>query len=246
MEIFGVSRQIAQRDMGEYMNLAPGNLSYHKSDRAYLVTSIFKPMITQGTIDEFLALKSEDTRFGGAGHIVYVQQPSFHIDPAIFRVVLQGIFQSKQLKLRYQSLNNPKGLEREICPLKLVYTGFRWHIRAFCLVRNDYRDFSLARIISVPEPVGDFDFEACCANDKLWNDFVTLDFAINPKLSSDEASLLRQEFGFKNNILSIKTRKALINYTLQAYQVMVDEGQSVPRRDRLVLNNIEAISRFIW
>jgi hypothetical protein len=94
--------------------------------------------------------------------------------------------------------------------------------------------------------MGDFDFEACCANDKLWNDFVTLDFAINHKLSSDEASLLRQEFGFKNNILSIKTRKALINYTLQAYQVMVDEGQSVPRRDRLVLNNIEAISRFIW
>ena len=40
---------------------------------------------------------------------------------------------------------------RLIAPHTLVYTGMRWHVRAYCEKNGQYRDFVLSRLRGEPE-----------------------------------------------------------------------------------------------
>lgn len=247
IEIFGISRQIAQSDMSTYLSLAPGNLSYKKSDRSYFATSIFKPVLTRGVIEEYLALRPEGIEGEGARWAEHVPKPTFSIDSSIFRAILQGIHRKASLQIHYQSLNHPSGLSRVIQPHTLVYSGFRWHVRAYCFERKGYRDFAIGRVMNQPEentaPNGDsFNIE----KDSDWNKYVNLKFVANPDLTKKERQLIESEFGIKKGALIVKTRVALINYTLQTYQVEVNITADNARRNRLVLENKLEIEGLVW
>lgn len=246
MEIFGISRQIAQKDMNKYIGLAPGNLVYQQSERVYGVTSVFKPMITQGDISEYLVLKKDFFQFDRTEVIAHVPQPQFSIDPSVFRGLLYGINHERQLLFTYHSLNNPQGLIRNVYPLRLVYSGFRWHLRAFCQLRNDYRDFNLMRIADEPDLGESFDRDTLLASDQLWNETVVLKFVANSKLPAQEQALIEHEFGFNNGMLEVETRKALVNYTLQAFQVSISSSADNVRANRIELGNSKELSHLFW
>lgn len=59
-----------------------------------------------------------------------------------------GIEQKKQMWLDYEDAKKAI-TKRHIEPLGLVYWGGKWTLIAHCLLRNDYREFRLDRIIDV-------------------------------------------------------------------------------------------------
>ena len=53
------------------------------------------------------------------------------------------------------SFTTPDAETRLIAPHTLIYTGMRWHVRAYCEKNRDYRDFVLSRFRDMPELMDD-------------------------------------------------------------------------------------------
>jgi predicted DNA-binding transcriptional regulator YafY len=245
MAIFRVSRLIAQRDIKGYLNLAPGNLSYNGTERAYLATSIFKPVLTRGDIEEYLTLGHGASAGVETTYLEHVAMPRFHLRPEVTRIVLTAVRQGCALRLRYRSLDHPTGLDRTLYPHTLVYSGFRWHMRAYCVRRAEFRDFNLARIADLPALVEGKMEAAKPHNDVSWHQNVMIRLAPNPALSTAEQGLIESEFSIFSE-LKIQSRAALVPYILMAYQVETADTVAKPRKNRLVLVNESELREFIW
>src|SRR5690606_18739943 len=99
-----------------------------------------------GLVSESVAvtLESED-------HLAAVQLPDRTVRPEIVREILRACRTQTSVKILYASMTNPVWSERVISPHTLVYTGFRWHVRAYCHKRGEFRDFILSRIDRTPK-----------------------------------------------------------------------------------------------
>jgi len=67
-------------------------------------------------------------------------------DPDIFRRVLTGLTSCRPLSFRYYSPYRDVGTARTVEPHHLVNYQGAWHLIAWCRMRQDWRDFVLARI----------------------------------------------------------------------------------------------------
>jgi predicted DNA-binding transcriptional regulator YafY len=56
--------------------------------------------------------------------------------------LLKACREGLRLETEYVSLNTPNVEVRLIAPHTLVYTGMRWHVRAYCEKNGQYRDFA--------------------------------------------------------------------------------------------------------
>jgi predicted DNA-binding transcriptional regulator YafY len=116
-------------------------------------------------------------------------------------------------------MSNPALHERVISPHTLIYTGFRWHVRAWCQKRQSYRDFLLSRIDRTPT-VAD-DLPPPVENDSLWLEQITLTLIPNALLTTAQQALVERDFAMPEGRLQITVRKALAHYTLQRYQAAI-------------------------
>jgi predicted DNA-binding transcriptional regulator YafY len=71
------------------------------------------------------------------------------VDTTIFRQAAEALFQERSLLIDYQSPHTSKNSERIILPLHLIHYMGSWHLVAWCDMRQDLRDFALARIKSI-------------------------------------------------------------------------------------------------
>ena len=62
--------------------------------------------------------------------------------------ILKAITSRKTIKIRYHSLWNGETTEREIEPYHLRFHG-KWYVAGYCLLKKDYRLFTLSRIESL-------------------------------------------------------------------------------------------------
>ena len=119
-ERFGISRVVALGDIHRYMEQAPGNLIYRKSDKAFFATDAFKNKITSGVIDEWITLD--------AFLCEYINKPQFEIKPELARPLIQATCKRTGVTVMHHSIKHPDGAERSIFPHTLVYSGLHWHI----------------------------------------------------------------------------------------------------------------------
>lgn len=84
-------------------------------------------------------------------HTKVLEVPDRSIKAEILRPLLKACREHLRLDIDYVSLNSPKPEGRTIAPHTLVYTGMRWHVRAYCEKNREYRDFVLSRLRGAPE-----------------------------------------------------------------------------------------------
>lgn len=231
---FGISRQQAGHDIKRYITERnPKSLVYSPSSKGYIPSTSFKPVMTQGHINEYLDLISgiEGETFSvtveSSEHLAAVQIPDRSVKPKVLREVLKACRASHNLEITYSSMNNPIPHQRIISPHTLIYTGFRWHVRAYCHTRRNYRDFILSRIQKPVSVTGEFVTNEA---DALWHESVTLSLVANPNLSNDQCRLVEQDFCMSDGQLTIEVRKALSHYAIQRYQAGITE---IEQRDTL-------------
>jgi len=219
---FGVSRQQASADINRYNNeINPGALHYKPAMKGYMPTPGFKPQLSSGHINEYLALLSNMSNNPMAQVLesygtAYVQLPNRAVRSAVVRPAIKACRQQLSLSISYGSLKHPAPRQRHIAPHTLVYTGFRWHLRAWCYYRESFRDFSLSRIYRTPSLIGPS--EKTAAQDALWQQQVHLRLIPNQQLSPSQQQLVAHDYAMRNQQLRVTVRKALAQYTLQRYQ----------------------------
>lgn len=224
---FGISRQQASADIKKYLSYNPSSLIHDPAVKAYVPIASFTLKFTTGHINEYmelisgLAFESHSVMLMADANVCAVQMPDRAVRPEIVREVVKACRSSGSLKILYASFNNPTLHERVISPHTLVYTGFRWHVRAYCHTNNDFRDFVLSRIDRVPQ-VSKQNAPLATLDDD-WHNTITLFLVPNKNLNEAQRNLIEKDFGMGDGRLEINVRKALIHYALQRYQAAITD-----------------------
>jgi len=202
---FGVNPAQAAADFSAYMAIAPGNMEYNKSRKRYLPLNDFVPrFISPASLDEFVGVISP------AVDVETWPMPTRTTSSETLQAVVKAIRQRESIEVRYQSMTDPKPSWRWLSPHAFASDGERWHVRAFCHRRTEFRDFVLGRIIATrhTKPSG------VSANDDAdWNSFVTVVLKPNPDLSEEQQIAVAAEYTMpRSRELKIRLRRSMLFY----------------------------------
>ena len=243
MDAFGVSVNQASTDLNRYLGMAPDNMVYDKSARAYIRGSNFDPMFLKPDASRYLSqLRSVGDCILDQSDVWIGQFPSYDAAPTpvrgvnakTLRSVIAAIRRSEAIEIKYQSLSRPEPRWRWIAPHAIGFDRFRWHTRAFCLTDHRFKDFLLSRIMEtrsiLPSEVGP---EA----DADWNEQVTLEIGPHPELSETQQNIIALDYGMKDGKAKIPVRKALLYYALKRLGLDTDPGARRAQDQQIVLLN---------
>lgn len=242
-KFFRISIPQASADISRYQELAPGNMTYDPSAKMYLASSNFKPLFHHPNANRYLSqmryvrekIMPEDSSWlGWTPPHDFMPAIVRHINPDTLRIILQAIHSQTLVKVRYQSISRAEAVWRQLSPHALGSDGMRWHVRAWCHLTNEYRDFVFARILEIQKT----DEAAHPAEqDWQWNEIVTAKIGPNPKLGEGERKAIELDYGMQEGVLEIPIRLSLWRYLERQLRLDADIEKIEPQKQHIVLLN---------
>ncbi|ADM09206.1 hypothetical protein PB2503_05667 [Parvularcula bermudensis HTCC2503] len=241
MEVFGVSVNQASTDLNRYLELAPGNMAYDKSERTYVRADGFAPKFLEPDAGRYLSqlrlldqgiVERSDAWLGSLPEFEASPTPARGVDAPILRSVLRAIENREAIEVRYQSMSQPEPAWRWIAPHALGFDGFRWHARAWCFKDESFKDFLLSRILKdrARKP-SDIDPQT----DSDWHKKVDLVVAPHPDLSDAQQAAVALDYAMKNGRTTLSVRSAMLYYTLRRLGLDTDPSARAPKDQQIVL-----------
>jgi len=230
-EAMHVSLNHLTRDFALYRDAYPDNLVYDISNRCYRPGPRFKPEIATGAPDEYLSLlrlhaeSKADAALPwlpGPGAADIVPRSAGTIDGMTLQRVTRAIARDQGLSATYQSMKSPEPISRTLWPHALVFSGYRWHARAYDEQHDRFGDFVLARLTHVRGLDGaKKPPEAMVPADSEWQDRVTIDVLPAARLTEHQRDVVAREYGMKRDgdgwVWRVKMRRCLAPYFMQFY-----------------------------
>jgi hypothetical protein len=249
-DFFKISVPQASADIARYAELVPGNLEYDTSSRSYVATSAFVPRYESSGARQYLSqllalerqiLTSDQAFLAFRPPMASVPLPNRTVEPKILALLLQAIAERAKLRIRYQSIARDEPQERFISPHAFGYDGVRWHVRAYCHLREGFRDFVLGRILSPGAPVAS---EVDPSQDREWHANVDLILKPGDSLSPQQREGVEVDYGMKNGEVIVPCRQAMLFYTLRTLNF---EPNGTPRKGekQVVIANLAEIKPFL-
>jgi predicted DNA-binding transcriptional regulator YafY len=164
--------------------------------------------------------------------------------PRTFSRLNLAIADRLRVRFLYCSMNNPELHERTIEPHSLMRAGRRWHVRGYCLQRQDFRDFVLGRMSKVKlltEPSS-----ADISADLAWSTVLQVRIAAHPSLSPAQQLVVRNEYFNGASARVESCRAALLNYMVQELMAAIDVNRQVPPDYQLAVENREECRRWLF
>ncbi|MCK1786682.1 MULTISPECIES: WYL domain-containing protein [Pseudomonas] len=253
IQSFGISRQQASKDINTYITEhAPKNLTYDKKIKGYVPSKTFKPLFIDDSASAYLHLLYQNHERAphidglalAYAHTKVLDVPDRPIRPEILRPLLKACRDGLRLETEYVSLNSPQVDIRLIAPHTLVYTGMRWHVRAYCEKNREYRDFVLSRLRGEP---GLLDVsENTQALDDDWNTETPVIIAPDGRLSAAQKAIIETDFGMVDGQLVVPSRRALVKYVLQRYQIDARNLDPNPEAQQIVVTNLKDLRPWLY
>ncbi|WP_247254592.1 WYL domain-containing protein [Pseudomonas moorei] len=253
IQSFGISRQQASKDINTYITEhAPKNLTYDKQLKGYVPSKAFKPLFIDDSASAYLHLLNQTHSRAphveglalAYAHTLVLEVPDRTIRAEVLRPLLKACRDSEVIEVEYVSLANPTPEIRLIAPHTLVYTGMRWHVRAYCEKNREYRDFVLSRLRGQPE------FERKAHNlideDDDWNTEVPVIIEPDSRLKPEQKAIIEADFGMHDGALIIPTRRALVKYVLQRFQIDPKKLDPKAAAQQIVVKNLEDLKPWLY
>lgn len=253
MQSFGISRQQASKDINSYLgDYAPDNLDYDKQLKGYVPSKRFQPLFIDDSASAYLHLLNQNHERAphveglalAYAHTEILRVPDRSIRPEILRPLLRACREGLRLECEYVSLANPVAETRLIAPHTLIYTGMRWHVRAYCEKNRDYRDFVLSRFRGEPEVLDESDHAR--EGDEGWSTDVAVVIEPDPRLKPAQKAIIEIDYGMQHGQLLVPSRGALVQYVLQRYQIDPHKVQSKASAQQIVVANLEELGRWLY
>lgn len=236
MDVFGISVPQASLDISRYSELSPGNIRYDRSARVYLAGKNFAPIFSTGDPGRYLndllglvsGLRSKDSSFlGWMPPVAVAPIPTRVVPGEVLVCLLRAIRGGLTVVADYQSMSRPAPSRRTLAPHAIAFDGFRWHVRAYCFARKEFRDFVLARLLAIelgaPSSVD-------AAADKQWTTNVRLVLVPHPQLSESRRRVVELDYGMVNGEAVLECRQALLFYLLKHLGFNQPQGGSVTKQ----------------
>jgi hypothetical protein len=157
--------------------------------------------------------------------------------PHTFSRLNLAITDRVRVKFMYCSMGNPEPHERLIEPHSIVKTGRRWHVRGYCVEKQDFRDFVLGRMSKVKlltEP-----HTSDSASDLAWSTQVDVRIIAHPKLNEAQQQVVRNEYFNGTSARVERCRAALLNYMIQEIRAATNVDHQTPPDYQLAIWNID-------
>ena len=253
MQGFGISRQQASKDINSYIREhAPRNLTYDASLKGYAPTRLFRPRFIDTSASAYLHLLNQSRERAphieglerSYAHSEVVELPDRSVRPEVLRPLLRACREGLRLEAEYVSFNTPRVEVRVIAPHTLVFTGMRWHVRAYCEKNRDWRDFVLSRFRGTPELL---DRTAQGRDyDPGWNTRVDVILEPDARLLAEQKAITESDYAMQGGRLVLPTRGALVQYVLQRYQLDPTKLHPNPAAQQLQVANLEALKPWLY
>jgi len=243
-DTFGIGRQQASKDINNYLReVGPDNLEYDKYLKGYKPSDSFSPIVTQGLADEYLHLMARNNELMNVfeslslnmANVEVLSQPVRDVKPEVLRPIMQAARLQKRLDVDYVSINNPDREGRIIVPHTLVYTGLRWHVRAWCEKNQEYRDFVLSRFRDIPDIMDDSIHGV--EDDTQWNTRITIRIVPDPRLEPAQQEVVEMDYGMERGALEVTTRGKLVPYALKMLHIDPKETLDDPMAQQIIVEN---------
>ncbi|MDM8524306.1 WYL domain-containing protein [Desulfococcaceae bacterium HSG8] len=220
---FYISRQAAQKVIDDYRRLHPGQMEYNRYLKRHVATGSFEPVFIRDNPLFFLDYLRGQSLAGyyrleqdwsdlEVTDIDRLLKPSLKSEP--IKTVLSALRRQKVVNIDYRKKDSEFDsiTARAISPNHLVFADSRYHIRAYCHLRNYFLDFVLSRILYA-EISEDIEWVSS-RDDNGWKESVSLYFKPNPELheSVQEAILRNYENADEPEFRVIKCKKSLSFY----------------------------------
>ena len=248
-ETFGIGRQQANKDLTSYRRgLTRGDLVYDAVAKYYSPSEDFAPTLTQGLASEYLQMAAQQSDVQqilgdlpvASANVEVIAAPLREVPASLLRPIIRAMAESRRIDVDYVSLNNPDREGRIIVPHTLVWTGYRWHVRAWCEKNLDFRDFVLSRFRGDADLMDESDHRE--VNDQAWHTHVTLEITPDGRLTPDQQEVIAHDYGMTNGQLTLTVRAKLAPYLLQLLNLNVGKQHEDARAQQIVLANYNEIS----
>jgi predicted DNA-binding transcriptional regulator YafY len=244
-ERFGVSVPQASNDLAAYRELAPANLEYDSSAKCYVSKPAFKPRFLKPNPDRYLAqlkaisdgiLDLADTWISQPPSSGVLPVPGRRIDAEVLRSLLIAVRGESAIQIEYQSMSpeNPAPLWRWITPHAFGFDGFRWHVRAFCHRRAEFRDFIVGRCFAAARTR-----PAAARSDDDWKWHTLFDVVLepNPELAEGQKGAIALDYGMSDGRLTVPVRYALLYYFNKRLRLDVGADLDGPQERPVIVAN---------
>jgi hypothetical protein len=251
MDVIGLSRAQASKDLNGYIEAHPGNLVYDKTAKTYVTGPNFEAKYVNLDAQEYmndvlaLATGAEVPRSNWIAYrpdIVGTVAPARGVKLKTVRDVLLACEHGRYLQITYQSMSTANPGSRKIAPHALAHDGFRWHARAFCARDGTFKDFVLCRVLG--SALGD-NAEIDPLEDRDWYEFVTLRLAPHPDLSENQRRIVELDYAMSDGVAEIDVRKCMLFYNLKRLGLDADPETRRPQDQPIVLDNADEIHQHL-
>lgn len=229
-DLFRVSKAQITRDLDDYNRSYPRNIEYDLSAKTYRPALNFKPELASGRSDEYLALLQAYAQYGSTviipalGHgpsAELIPSAQGLIDRTVLQRVLAALRDGQAMQTSYADWADEKPVRRQLWPHALVFTGQRWHVRAYDDRHRRFADFALARIGAVELMEGKA--PVAVAEDNAWRAIETVEVIPSPELTAHQRHMVAKEYGMKRQggawVWSVRLRRCLIGYFLHQHRL---------------------------
>lgn len=244
VEFFGISVPQASIDFAKYRELAPGNAVYDVLQKAYVASKAFAPKLARASTEDYLTrlwavaagIEPENASFlGWRPTTGLVAEPARTAHPDVLRAILTATRECRTVRIEYESISGSGATCRNVSPHALGYSGSRWHVRAYCHEREEFRDFVLGRMreahLQGASPIDS-------AQDADWHTFIEAVIVPHPDLSDARRKIIEGDYCMNDGRLVLKVQEALLFYNLEHLGLLNDaqnlqKGLALANRNEL-------------
>lgn len=257
MELFDLSTNWASVWIREFRELHPDWLAWDTKARSFHATATAyqarrspdsRRLAEAESLAQYLALvglpyAAADISAGRGSPLAAFPDLSTP-SPKHFAVLSEAIRTGRTVLITYRSMQNPEPHQRIISPHNLIRAGRRWHVRAFCDTKKDFRDYALGRIVDanlLKDPSSRLE-----QDDEAWMIRVPVRLVAHPDLTMEQESLIRFEY-FGNTAARVETcRGALVSYIIQDVRAATDVKKQRPPDYQLAVANLEEVKPWLF
>ncbi|MDV6316253.1 WYL domain-containing protein [Idiomarina sp. HP20-50] len=253
-EQFDLTPNHITREISDYRNYFPQNLSYDVTARAYQATEKFEPYFFKYEPGEYLSLlklyatdESSTILSELASPIAaeVLAEPMGKLQQHVLQLLIRAVHSHTGLRIAYLSFSQAREIERDIWPHTFIWNGDRWHVRAFDKLRHEYIDIVPQRITKVAALNRQLPTSA--TEDHDWIESEQLSVIPNPNFSKKQQAMIGQEYGMeeigKQLTWRVNLRRCLIPYFLFRYRL---DQLNDTTQNRIVLKNKDLVRRFAF
>lgn len=216
-----------------------GELVQHMGTRAKRASAhaplTFVDQKFNGSPDDYLQIVS------GSEFIEDARLDISSLQPDLFSKVIQATRRSRGLRISYRSMTNPLGSQRVVFPHAIVRVSRRWHMRAWCESRKEFRDFTLGRISEIEH------FDAPSPKerdgDRDWVEKVNITVIAHPALTYEQQEMIRAEYFPKAAARRLTLRRCLADYVLRDLHIATDMEKHLPPEYQLAVAKSESSNK---